>query len=70
MPKNSTYNNNKIWTNTFNNDNFDIAMGYFHGAEVSDLKGVYILNDISSIIGLYRDDDLGIVKQLFKSSLK
>ena len=59
---------NRMWTKSNNNEHFDIAMGSYHGAEVCDLVGLFILNEItpiigSSNIGLYRDDGLGVIKQ-------
>lgn len=49
-----------------NDDNFDITMGSFDGAECCELVGLYILNSIKSIIdsksiGLYRDDGLAAI---------
>ena len=43
-------------------------MGSYHGAEVCDLVGLFILNEITPItgplnIGLYRDDGLGVINQ-------
>ena len=66
---------NRIWTKLNNTDNFDIAMGSFHGAEVCDLVGLYILSKLSPIvgapnIGLYRDDGLGVIKQSSKEIKK
>ena len=51
-----------------NNTNFDIPMGSFHGAEICDLIGLYILNEITPVIGpncigLYRDVGLGELKE-------
>ena len=40
---------NRIWTKLNNTDNFDIAMGSFHGAEMCDLVGLYILDRCSTI---------------------
>ena len=50
-------------------------MGSFHGAEVCDLVGLYILSKLFPIvgapnIGLYRDDGLGVIKQSFGSTLE
>jgi len=50
-------------------------MGSFHGAEICDLIGLYILNEITptigpNCIGLYRDDGLGILKQSSGSSIE
>ena len=44
---------------------FDITMGGFHGAEVCELVGLYLLSQLSEIIpkefiGLYRDDGLAV----------
>ena len=44
-------------------DTFDITMGGFHGAEVCDLVGLFILSQLVTIIpnvGLYRDDGLAV----------
>ena len=59
---------------TNSNDNFDVSMGSFHGAEVCDLVGLYHLNHLSTIIdtesiGLYRDDGLAIIKQTSKCNI-
>ena len=47
---------------------FDITMGGYHGAEVCELVGLYMLNEISKFvpkqnIGLYRDDGLMVIKK-------
>ena len=42
---------------------FDITMGGYHGAEICDLVGLFILSKLKEImpqIGLYRDDGLGV----------
>ena len=49
-------------------DYFDIPMGSHHGAEICELVGLYILNELSTIIpknncGIYRDDGLLITKK-------
>ena len=46
-------------------DTFDITMGGFHGAEVCDLVGLYLLSQLVQVlpkgwIGLYRDDRLAV----------
>ena len=46
---------------------FDVTMGSFDGAEVCQLVGVYLLNELSRLvdkaaIGLYRDDGLGVLE--------
>ena len=42
---------------------FDITMGGYHGAEVCDLVGLYLLSQLKEVIpnvGLYRDDGLAV----------
>ena len=44
---------------------FDITMGGFHGAEIWDLVGLYLLSQLAEIlpkgwIGLYRDNGLAV----------
>ena len=48
------------------NENFDVTMGSWDGAETCELVGLYLLNKICSIIpkqsvGLYRDDGLALI---------
>ena len=49
------------------NEEFDVSMGCFDGAEVCELVGVYILHLLRTVmrkdnVGLYRDDGLGILR--------
>ena len=37
-------------------------MGAYDGAEVAELCGLYVLHKLESVIGLYRDDGLAVVK--------
>ena len=53
-----------VWKKNDTDSFFDIPMGSFHGAEVCDLVGLYILDKLKSIFdncGLYRDDGLGVI---------
>ena len=55
------------WTKADNNS-FDVPMGSYMGAEICDLVGLYLLNDLGKIaeangIGLYRDDGLMITNK-------
>ena len=57
--KSLLFNNNKAWIKK-DNSSFDVTMGSYDGAEVCDLVGLFILNDLCNIygkenIGLYRD---------------
>ena len=50
------------------NELFDITMGSKHGAEISELVGLYILQGLKEIIpqhivGIYRDDGLIAMKK-------
>ena len=49
------------WVKRGDSPMFDVTMGYYDGAEVCEMVGLFILNKISSTypndsIGLYRDD--------------
>ena len=60
-------NDGRIWSK--NSGPWDITMGAYDGAQVTDLVGLYILfllkNQINEIdFGLYRDDGLGIHRRL------
>ena len=46
---------------------FDVSMGTYDGAEVCELVGLFLLEKLSPLIsrekvGLYRDDDIAVVK--------
>ena len=48
-------------------DLFDVPMGSFHGAELCELIGLYILDKLKDVLvpshyGLYRDDGLAVVE--------
>ncbi len=54
------------WTKKCN-ENFDVTMGAYDGAEIAEFVGLYILSKLEKIIpqeniGLYRDDGLCVVK--------
>ena len=55
------YDNNIAWVKQ--GSEFDVAMGSFDGAEVTDLVGLYLLSQLQHLrgisLGLYRDDGLG-----------
>ena len=57
------------WLKKEENEDFDVPMGCYDGAEVCEATGSYILSLLSDIIdkdqcGLYRDDGLASVKNL------
>ena len=50
-------------------ENVDVPMGCYDGAEVCELVGCYILNQLSTVmrkelVGFYRDDGLEIMKNM------
>ena len=63
--KNFLFNNEKPWFQKAGEENFNVAMGCYDGAEFCELVGTYILNKLTNVaskenIALYRDDGLGI----------
>lgn len=57
------------WVKKIGDEDFDVPMGSYDGAEVCELVGSYILSLLSKIvnksnIGLYRDDGLGYFEDL------
>ena len=58
---------NRFWVNKEGNEDFDIRMGYYDGADICELVGTYIQNKLCKLMnrkdfGLYRDDGLGILR--------
>ena len=54
------------WRKLKQNNTFDVTMGSYDGAEVCELVGAFLLNELKQItgiknMGLYRDDGLAIV---------
>ena len=61
------FNNKEPWLKKSGNEEFDIPVGCFDGAEVCELVGVYSLHLLKIVtrkenVGLYRDDGLGILR--------
>ena len=59
--------NDDIWIKKEGDENFDVPMGCFDVAEISELVGIYLQNKLSNIMnkkdfGLYRDDGLDILR--------
>ena len=60
------FSNTDIWAKKTGNEDFDVPMGCFDGAEVCELIGTFLLNLLNRScgagnMGLYRDDGLGIL---------
>ena len=63
------FNGNQAWIKKNGQGLFDISMGSYHGAEVCELVGLFLLSKLLTIFGagnfgLYRDDGLAVVKNL------
>ena len=58
---------NSTWVKKEGDEDFDIPMGCYDGAEICELVGTYIQNKLCKLMnkkdfGLYRDDGLGILR--------
>ena len=59
--------NETAWTRKNHSSMFDVTMGSFDGAEVGELIGLFLLNNLSekygkNNVGLYRDDGLVLLR--------
>ncbi|KXJ25355.1 hypothetical protein AC249_AIPGENE10664 [Exaiptasia diaphana] len=65
--KSLLFNSNTAWIKK-SNSSFDVTMGSYDGAEICELVGLFILNDLCTYgkdnIGLYRDDGLAIFRNI------
>ena len=58
------------WVKKEGDEDFDIPMGCYDGAEICELVGIYIQNELCKLMnkkhfGLYRDDGRGIFRNTF-----
>ena len=65
--KSLLFDNETAWTKKNHSDMFDLTMGSFDGAEVCELIGLFLLNNLSekygkNNVGLYRDDGLVLLR--------
>ena len=63
------------WVKKTGDEDFDVPMDCFDGAEVCELVGTFILSKLSDVVdkkdvGLYRDDGLGIFKYLSRPEIE
>ena len=63
------FNDGEPWVKKTDNEEFDVPMGCFDGAEICELVGIFNLNLLKSTIrkenvGLYCDDGLGVLQNL------
>ena len=61
------FHDNEPWIKKDSNGDFDVTMRSYGGAEVCELAGLFMLNELSKKfdkdnIGLYRDDGLSVFK--------
>ena len=61
------FNSKEPWLKKSGNEELDVSLGCFDGAEVCELVGVFILHLLKTVmrkenVGLYRDDGLGILR--------
>lgn len=79
--KSLLHHNDTLWIKRVDSGNFDNTMGTYDSAELCELVGYFLLNNINEIIdpgnhGLYRDDGLMIVdkytprKKLFNTDVR
>ena len=61
--------NNKTWEKINSENQFNISMGSFNGAEICDLVGLFLLNEINKSnifnhneFGIYRDDGMAVIR--------
>ena len=63
--KSLLFHNNMAWSKQISNNNFDVTMGSYDGAETCELVGLFILNSLQKLfgnnVGLYRDDGLAVL---------
>ena len=65
--KSLLFDNETAWTKKNHSNMFDVTMGSFDGAEVCELIGLFLLNNLSEKygkdnVGLYRDDGLVLLR--------
>ena len=64
--KSLLFNGNEQWVKKTGDEQFDVTMGSYDGAEVCELVGLYLLSKLSVVFGrdsggLYRDDGLAAI---------
>ena len=69
------FHNNQSWEKKSGDPDFDVPMGCYNGAEVSELVGTFILNKLGNItdknrIGLHLDDGLSVFDKLSRPQIE
>lgn len=63
------------WMKRNGDEDFDVPMGSYDGAEVCELIGIFMLSQISQVVnptdnGLYRDDGLAVMRNIGKPEIE
>ena len=63
------FSDGETWVKKDDEDDFDVPMGCYNGAEVCKVVGTYLLNQLQAVIAkenmvIYRDDGLSIFKNM------
>ena len=63
------FSNGELWVKKNGDENFDVPMGCYDGAEICELVGTFLLSKLDNIIrkdkiGIYRDDGLGVLRSV------
>ena len=63
------------WIKKSGEEDFDVSMGCFDGAEICELAGIYIQSKLTKImnkedVALHRDDGLGVFKNISKPEIE
>ena len=65
------FHNEEPWEKIDNDNDFDVPMGSYDGAEVCELVGIFLQSEHAEChFGLYRDDGLGIMKRIGKPEIE
>ena len=69
------FQNSELWVKKDGNEDFDVPKGCYDGAEIYELVGSFILNQLGSIIdkndnGLYRDNGLEVFRGISKPMIE
>ena len=64
------FHDNEPWIKKDSNGDFDVTMGSYDGAEMCELAGLFMLNELpknfdKDNIGLYRDEGLSVFKNRY-----
>ena len=64
-----------LWIKKSGDEDFDVPMGCFNGAEICELGGTYIQSKLTKIMNkkdvrLYRDDGFGIFKNMSRPEIE